>query len=390
MVQVPWKANLKPGAGYDTLKGDARQEGVTGQMAPPAQAGEAGDFNLLLVKSTEEFDNALDINVEVGGTAGLFGGSAKFDLKKRSKVSNSATFCVLRVVSHHAYQQLERPMLTEEAKHLLRTKQTVRFRERFGDRFVSGMVSGVEFFGVVRIEASSEQRQLDVASRIQANYALVASGKAGVDVKEVSSSSEQRIEIFTYQRGGQVSVCQSVEDLFKLAQKALDDGRKGLGYPFAVELDDYKELNLPDDAASPIDIAFARATLRKLAAHAEALDRMANDIDFVLRNPAWFDGVDTAKLNAANKAIAAELNTLRDRAETCATDADKCEAYAPTYPEFVMPNRKAGAPADPPPAPAAPPIPKGQGAIDPRFIKNILLNPQDAMEMKTPKRWPKP
>jgi len=106
-------------------------------------------------------------------------------------------------------------------------------------------------------------------------------------------------------------------------------------------LDPYTELNLPNDDASWIKTEAARRNVQKLAEHMWALQKIQNDIDFVLRNQEWFDSPDIPQLNTTNRMITSELNTIVEKADICATDFDQCQAYSPAYPEFSMPPRKA-------------------------------------------------
>src|SRR5262249_6461807 len=146
--------------------------------AETRNAGQSGDSNFLLVQSSDDYDQALDINAEAGGGFGLFAAHGKFSFKQRCKVSSQATFCVIRVRATHPYQQLVDPKLSTDAWELLANRNEKRFRERFGDLFISGQFTGVEFYGVARIEAKTVERQLDIAASIQASYGLVVGGQA--------------------------------------------------------------------------------------------------------------------------------------------------------------------------------------------------------------------
>jgi|GEM_PF-4903158 len=368
MTSAMWMPGLDYGAGHDSVRGEARQTAVQGTLAPPvAAAGQQGDSNLLIVQSATDFDQIIGIDAEIG-TAGLFSGNAKFSFKQRSKVSSQATFCILRVFATNAFVQLQHPQLTPEAVELLKAKNTTRFRERFGDQFVSGLFSGCEFYGSVRIESRDVSTQTQIATSLQASYAGFAHGDASVHVDTNQSSSEHRIEVMTYQKGGEVNICVDVATLFAQAKDALDKSRTGQAYPFAVEMTPYRELALPDDSVSLIDVEFARRALAHLASHQQALERISNDIDFVLRNQAWFANVKVPELNDANAAIASELTTIRDKADACSRDVANCTEYAPKYPAFVMPERVPGAPMTAPPTTAPAGLVQALGSQNRRYV----------------------
>ncbi|MEU9740240.1 hypothetical protein AB0E12_13755 [Micromonospora chersina] len=369
MAMIEWQPGIELRSGYDNVRGEAKSVSVTGEIAEnTTTGGQAGDSNFLLVQSSSEFNEALSISVEAGGGFGLFSAQGKFGFKQRCKVSSQATFCVIRVRSTDPYQQLVEPKLTADAWELLANRNEKRFRERFGDLFVSGQMTGVEFYGVARIEAISVDRQRDIAADIQAQYGLMASGSVGVKSEVKSSSKEHRLEVLTYQEGGTVQAAIDVTQMLTLAQRALDEGRAGKSYRFAVGLDPYSELKLPNDDASFVKIEAARRTLQRLASHMQALRQNQNDIDFVLAHKEWFelDMGQIPALNEANKAISKELNEIVARAETCSTNFEACEDYSPTYPEVTLPPRKAGAPTTQPmqePAPVVNPSDE-PGSVD--------------------------
>jgi hypothetical protein len=347
MALVEWHQGLEIGLGYDDVRGEAKSRAVSGEMAPTTGAGgQGGHSSFLLVESEDEFDKAIKFDVEAGGGFGLFSAQGKFDFKEQCKVSTQAKFCVISVYAEDPYKQLADPVLTADANELLANGNQKRFRERFGDLFVSGEQTGVEFYGVARVEGRTEERSLEIAAEIQAQYGMVAGGSASVDTKTKSLHKEERVEILTYQQGGSIQAAADVDQLVALAQRALDEGRGGQSYRFAVGLDPYTELKLPNDDASFVKIEAARHTLARLGRHRQAFLTLQNDIDFVLTHQAWYE-VDAAAitaLNEANKAIDDELNTITERADTCSTDFDACTEYSPTYPSVTIPPRTDGTP----------------------------------------------
>jgi hypothetical protein len=346
MSEVSWCAGIIPGNGYDEVRGEPKDSiAVTGTLDPPQNAaGQEGEFSLLMIQSEEDYDSSLGINADLGGGAGLFNASGKFEFKKRCKVSSQASFCVIRVVAKNAYEHLTSPKLTGDAWELLEQKKADRFRARFGDRYVSGQFSGVEFYGAIRIEAHTIQRSQEIAAKIQASYGFLANGSAGTSINESMASANHQIEVLYYQKGGQIKKCTSLTELFSIVEKVLDDSRTDKAYPFSVTTSPYDELKLPNDDASFVKIEAAKRNLKKLSKHMWALQIMQNDIDFVLRNQSWFVCTNAIieNLNNTNKLISAELNTIVDKADICSRDFNECSDYSPTYPVLNLPPRKPG------------------------------------------------
>lgn len=342
MPTTAWLPNLVPGAGFDSLLGEAKQVGVTGQLELQTGAGgQDGDTSFRILQTSDEFDSELGISAEVQVGLGAFGGSAKFGFKERNKVSAQATFCVIRVYALNAYQRYAGPKLSDEAWKLLENNNKDRFRERFGDYYVSGQRTGVEFYGVIRIEAESVEEQKNIATAIQGSYGAAVRGQGSVSYNENMRSSRHEIEASTFQKGGRVALAVTLDELIAQARSALEQSRTGEGFPFAMELDHYGELALPNDDAHPLDVAAARENVASMATHSQELKRMRNEIDFVLRHQGWFIRPDARTLNDTVSNINKELDELHKRAKICATKFAECTFYSPNYPEVILPERRA-------------------------------------------------
>jgi len=123
---VEYMPGMAIGKGFDTVRRDVKvSPAVTGSITPPLGAtGQTGQFSLVLVNGSEEFEESLGINSSVNGGWGSFSASAKFDFKKKCKVSKQATFCVLSFSATNAFESFIDPNLTPDAEDLLRLSDT--------------------------------------------------------------------------------------------------------------------------------------------------------------------------------------------------------------------------------------------------------------------------
>jgi hypothetical protein len=333
-----WRNCPRLGAGFDLMAHEARQPAVTGIVNNPMPEDiQQGEFKFLRIDSTEAFDHALNIGTGPTGQSTLVPSGRKLEFQRHFRFSLQATYCVLRVLGLNAYQTLQAPRLTQDARNLLKNGNKRAFREQFGDGFLSGQLTGVEFFGVIRIEANTIERQRELAAQLQASCEL---DKAVVSTafKEKLSNAEHRITMAAYQRGGLVSVCESPEDLVAMANDALDDWRHQKGYPFATEVDPYYAS--PENPSAFLNIEPARQCLVSLAQHAQHLETMLNDIDFVTRNPQWFEKANIHELQLARKAVCNELGKITEHAKRTTADPGDPQDYLPNYPQLEIPPRK--------------------------------------------------
>jgi hypothetical protein len=340
MTLALWRNSPNLGAGLDLIACETRQLAVTGMVNHPIpEDTQGGEFKFLRVNSSDEFDHALNIGAGATGESTLVPSGRKIEFRRHFKFSSQATYCVVRVLGMNAYQTLQATSFTQDARGQLKNGDKKAFRARFGDGFLSGQLTGIEFFGVIRIEADSIERQLELAQKLQASCEL---GKAVVSTtfKERLSSNEHRISMAAYQKGGLVSVCDSPQDLMAMANDALDDWRHQRGYAFATEFDLYRASDSPSDTSPFMNIEPARQCLASLAQHAQHLETLLNDIDFVTRNMQWFENVNITELHLARRTVCNELSKVSELTRLCTTNPDNPQAYSPAYPQFEIPSRK--------------------------------------------------
>ena len=335
-----WRNSPNLGAGIDLIACETRQPAVSGIVNHPMPEDiQQGEFKFLRIDSPAEFDHALNIGTGTAGQSTLLPSGRKLEFKRHFRFSSQATHCVLRVLGMNAYQTLQAPAFTQDARDLLKNGGKKAFREQFGDGFLSGQLSGIEFFGVIRIEAHTIERQLELAAQLQASCELDQAVVA-TTFKEKLSSAEHRITMAAYQQDGLVTVCDRPEDLLAMANDALDDWRHQKGYPFATEVDPYHALGSPLDCSSFMNIEPARQCLASLARHAQHLETMVNDIDFVTRNQPWFEKANLPELQLARRVLCNELCKISEHVKRCSADPDHALVYAPTFPQFEIPPRK--------------------------------------------------
>jgi hypothetical protein len=332
------------GKGYSKLSGDVKiSPAVRGKAgAAPGAAGQKGGYSFETVTSYEEFNQLLEVGASLSAGVGAFSVSAKSKFAESCQVANMSTVCVLSFHAVNAYETFHGEVeLAPDAEELLRLGDKKRFRERFGDCFVSGTVAGGESYFIMKIESGDTERDSEIAVAISASFGpFSASGQ--VDKKMSEKFSNEKIEILTWQTGGSVEPCFSLEELFERAKVIARQIGNRKGVPISVILDDYNELKLPMDDISSIEEANAKDVLRQLQNHYHSLLESQHDINYVLRHQDYFKNINVKALNEANKQIARDLNTIVERADGCSRDFSKCQLFSPTFPDMekLLPERK--------------------------------------------------
>jgi hypothetical protein len=337
-------AGMELGKGYSRLSGAAKlSPAVRGTTGPsPGGAGQQGGYSFTIVKGSDEFNQVLEVGASVSAGLGAFHASAKARFAENCKVSSMSTVCVLSFHAINAFESFHGDVeLAPDAEELLRLGDKKRFRERFGDCFVSGRFTGGEFYGTVRIETESTERDEEVAVAINASFGpFKASGSVDKGLSE--KMSREKVEILTWQSGGSVGPVSTLEEMFERAKViARQIGDRG-ATPISVMLDGYEELKLPTDDISSVEEAHAREVVRRLEKDYHSLLECRQDIDYVLRHQDYFENVRVKALNDAARQIAKDLNTIVEKADACSRDFGQCAFFSPVLPDMerLIPERK--------------------------------------------------
>src|SRR5690349_20563817 len=176
-------ANMFIGDGIDALSGEVRSSVVTATEFEDitGQGGAAQEvlFQLERVQSFEELQESLGLSIDASASFGLFGGSEKFRLQEESRFNRFSLHMKVHVRVINAERRMKNPQLLPEARDLLATGNTKRFRERFGDLFVRGLRTGGEFFALMEIQTANDSEVEAISNEAEASGAF----GIGFDVK---------------------------------------------------------------------------------------------------------------------------------------------------------------------------------------------------------------
>ena len=334
---------VKLGGGYDFRKGDSKiSTGVQGKADKfsAAKGQESAEYNFSQVQTVEEFQTALGVDSNVSVNLGFSSGSAKASFERKCGVTTESTFCIISFRALNAPISLRGDVrITNEAKRLLELKDFVRFRQRFGDHFCSDIYTGCEFFGSIKIDAETEEEEMEVAASIKARYGP-GKGSISSSFSESSFSSKTSIEIFTFQTGGVMKPVKTLEELFGAANRVATQGSSGLAIPTEMVLTPYDELELPLDGSSPFAIEHVKKEMRRLKRLYNQLRGDRNNIDYVLAKPEKYVSFNKDRFINLNKKITNSLTHIIRLSDQYATDFSKYKAEEPFIAVVELPERK--------------------------------------------------
>lgn len=346
---VPFVDGMKLGLGYNRLTGDRLPSpAVQGTSVSPAQGagGQQVVTDCITVKDVETLHKSLGISIDAGGSYMGFSGSSKVDYVNSCDFSNFSMYVVVRVSVKDAAETIDSPAFTPDANELLVNNNSDRFRQRFGDSFIAGILKGGEFFAIYQITGSDETEKESVAVQVHAAFnGVVTSAQLNTAVTTAESQSKSHLEIKVHVfRQGTIGVADlTIDDIMNTARNFPPNVSGDKAFPYAVILQDYDSLRNPNDQFVYVDIQHQQDVLEDLAKKRFEFLTLRDDLKYVLRHSDDFhnaDGtpVDRNKVSADYDAVIEAINTMQREASTCTRDAKQCEFTQFDIGKFIVPK----------------------------------------------------
>lgn len=165
---VPFTDGMKIGLGYNRLTGDRLPTPAVQGLSISSLQGAGGQqvtIDCTTIQDVETLHKSLGISVDAGGSYIGFSGSAKVDYANSCDFSSFSTYVVIRVSVRNATETIDSPTFSPDANELLVNNNPDRFRQRFGDTFISGVLKGGEYFAIYQITGSDQSWYLDRGRR---------------------------------------------------------------------------------------------------------------------------------------------------------------------------------------------------------------------------------
>jgi hypothetical protein len=283
-----------------------------------------------LTNSMEDLYGKLGISVEASGRYGVFNASGKMQYANESKFNAQATFLVARCKVTNAFTQFKKAQLTPPALALLQNNPAL-FRNRYGDGFVRGMVTGGEYCAIISVLSESQEEQASVAASIKASYnsgVTRASGEVGIEGATKSKMSKSQINITTRQRGGvgkEQSFTSDVDLVMKRLKEFPTQVEGDNAVPYDVQIVSYETLDLPETTHPAIGLEQMEALEDFSRLHLKLLSQQST-IELLQRQPNYFvNPPSSEKLDELGEKIQQDITTLKRQAARCTTNPKQCD-----------------------------------------------------------------
>lgn len=328
---VDYNVPMDFGKGIDTVTMEPKGYAVEGGAPEPVvgAGGWSALFNLRKVVSEEQYKSAFSLNVEASASWGVFGGSAKFDYAESQSYNRYSLYLVASIMIQGPFNQIKNPQLKQTARDFISAGDADGFRRQFGDRFISGMQFGGEYYAVFEFICESEENRNKVSSEIDVGgLTWDAEAKLNLDTESIKSNSDLRITSF--QRGGIDGGIKAEINTDAIIRKASNFAAeiKGNPVPIKAYLESYMVLDRPA-GPNPIDTEFAQLTIKKYYEDRKSLQAKYNDLKYAIEHPDQFVDPDIGKLADSMQKVTRAMDAIKANASRCANNVTQCKYCEP-------------------------------------------------------------
>lgn len=351
--EIPFINGMKVGLGYNKLDGSVMPSPAIKGTTITALQGAGGQMvtsDCVTITDVRSLRKALSVDVDAGGSYMGVSASAKVSYVNECDFSSYSTYVLVRVSVRNAFESVDSPVFTDDATALIQNNRPDRFRERFGDCFISGVQKGGEYFAIYQISGSDENERESLSLDVHAAYnGVIVSAELNVNIKNKTEASQSHLTVNLHVlRQGTISQTDlTLEDVMRTARDFPINVSGDKSYAYSVMLSDYGSLHNPRDDYNFYDTQHQQDVLLDLSKRRLEFFTLKNDISYILRNIEDFinDDETPPQRNALSQTlgeVVQALNSIDTGLSQCARDAGKCEFGSFEIGTYQLPKLRPG------------------------------------------------
>jgi hypothetical protein len=346
---IAYDTHFNYGTGVDSSVEQLR--GVAVIPTPPRNltgaAGAEVTYSIRLVESQRQLEESLGVSAAMSLSYGFVaGGNARVDFAQDHAMTENSVCATVRVVVKNPVLLMSEVRLTAEAKDLY-ARSPEAFKTRYGDSFVNGILTGGELLGLIMMRASSTSEKADISASVRASGMIgLWSGSLDVEVKQQAREATKNTDtaVFIHTSGYVPDrYPNTVDGLLTLASEFPGRVRQGQGTPYAMDLIEYRFLDLPD-GPNLFDLQNRDEIIRYAAGKkAEAISKRAT-VRFIREHIEQYPTADERALVQYEAQINSVLDTIQRKISACFNDYRQCSYGANdlVLPAFEFPEPRPG------------------------------------------------
>jgi len=280
------------GRGCDTLSSVAH---ATAIKFSPLQSlanvdGQTAILSIGIIKSSKELAEQLDVVAGLDMSySGIFSASASANFVQSRTVNTYKTYALVKINVQNPEQVITEPRLSETAEEILLNvdKGWEKFRQIYGEEYVSGVVTGGAYFALIEILTNNSKEQEYIQGEIQTK-GWGGEFNLGVvhNLKEIIQGSNTTIYVFM--GGGSSEVIEvSLDGMITQAQNFTEKVKRSpLPIKLIIEkyLDSVPMPEVPPESWLSSDRKIKLDLLRELEKKYFEYKDYRDNLDFVINN----------------------------------------------------------------------------------------------------------
>jgi hypothetical protein len=169
--RISYDTNFHYGVGIDSPSEQPRGTAVD-KTTPRTLEGASGSvvvFSTHFCEDQRSFEESLGVSAAMSVSYGFVaGGSAKVDFAQSHTMTSHSLCVIVKVLVSNPVMFMEGVLLEQHAADLAK-HDPEKFKARYGDMFVNGILTGGEFFGVVMMQTTSETSKSAISAELRAH-----------------------------------------------------------------------------------------------------------------------------------------------------------------------------------------------------------------------------
>jgi hypothetical protein len=318
------------GYGFDSVTGEVRGKCVTGLLTHSKQEAQETVLKVHHITDSSELRSVFSLRASASLGFGIYEGSASFAMSQSSVSSSYHDHLLVNIDVVNRSTLLDEPELAQQASVAFNAKKG--FRERCGDYFIAGVITGGAFSATFSFESTTDKQQSETRSTLSAT-ALRNKFDSEMESKLTSLAESSRLSVKVLRKGPSEEISDlKVADLIRYARslpaKVVPGSNNEWDIYYIVK--DYGtivELPIGQDPEQDQWLDELGDHFERLASYRAGLLHMIESSE-PSGISSEFGRFSLARAQAEANAVQSEMAEIRARARSCVNSKLNCERVA--------------------------------------------------------------
>ena len=345
IIVLPWLQGMQIGSGYDSLtqvvKGEAYGDGTDTTLVSATKDSQTFSQDILRIENTEKLNNSLSVSASVEGSYGLFSASASSTFQTETEVNSYSLYFLINTIVRNSEEHIKNYVLDPITLSLAGDD----FRDRFGDYFVEGVMSGGTFYVLMQLTTNSQETKTDITAGLEAGYGAESFSIKGKFSTEIKNASSHKGVNFSSHVGGAGATADFYSQQYDTVDAVLDAASKfpasvaAGGAPMFAILKPYALLKTPPASGTSIDIGPIKAIRQTLTQIYLQAKQVLDSVNYAMNNPSQFDAKQLQGLDIVRQNMMDRMNAVIGANDQLKRDP-KAKIELPPMPDLsLIPQR---------------------------------------------------